>query len=248
LIIQRIITFVSIVVLAGVETRLLWLNGTEVNPDTRGWSIVRQLANDDDLTATVVQIQPEFAKKRSVYDAAVTTLCSNRQHGNICIIGFFLPGDESPITGRLVKWGDFKTLAVWWGNDFTRSKEYTFWDCARASVESSPPSALCGVGVKEAYDVALSLGLRQGTGEFCNWPARGDIPSALSTVLSEMGKYGREDQLKSAYTKMVESGRNTGRAERGYDCNAYHAKIDAMVDEAVSKWRAAVSHAPGRGW
>jgi hypothetical protein len=224
----------------------LWLNRNEVNTETRGWTIVRQLANDDDLTTTVVQIQPEFSKDRSVYDAAVAALCSIRKHGNICIVGFFLPGDESPTAGRLVKWGDFKTLAVWWGNDFTKSKDYTGWDCARAGIESSPPLALCGLGVKEAYNVALRLGLRQGIGEFCNWPLRRDIPATLSTLLSEMAKYGREDLLKSAYAKTVEEGRNIGQKNTGYDCSAYHAKIDAMVDEAVSSWRAAMSHTPGR--
>ena len=237
------ITVVLLVVITSIGVGLSWfINRNRGKLDTRGWTIVRQLANDDDLTTTVVEISPESVKDRSVYDAAVTTLCSLRKHGNICIIGFFLPGDNSPTTGRLVKWGDFKTLAVWWGNDFTSSKEYTVWDCTRAGVEGSPPSTLCGVGVKEAYDVALRLGLRQGTGEFCHWPLRGDIPATLSTLLSDMAKYGREEQLKSAYAKMVESGRNVGRTERGYDCSAYHAKVDALVDEAVSNWRAAMSH------
>jgi hypothetical protein len=232
----------AIIFVVGLPTLIIW-NGAEetgTSPDRRGWTILRQLANDDDLTTTVVQIQPEFAKDRSVYDSAVTTLCFLRKHGNICIIGFFLPGEDTPTTGRLVKWGDFKTLAVWWGNEATTSKEYTGWDCARAGVEGAPPSALCGVGVKEAYDVASYLGLRQGIGEFCNWPFRADIPPTLSTVLSEMARYGRKNDLKSEYAKMVEIGRNTGRTERGYNCSAYHAKIDIMVDQAVSSWRIAI--------
>jgi hypothetical protein len=220
---------------------LLVLSGCDdPEADTRGWTIVRQLANDDQLTTTVVQIAHEFVKQRSVYDAAVKTICSTRAHGNICIIGFFLPGDNTPTAGRLVKWGDYKPLAVWWGNDATGSKEFTGWDCVRAGVEGSPPSALCGIGVKEAYDVALDLGLRQGIGEFCHWPVRGDISTTLSAVLSDMAKYGRSEQMKSAYSKTLETGRDIGRTEKGYDCNAYHAKVDTMVDAAVSMWRAAV--------
>lgn len=140
-----------------------------------------------------------------------------------------------------MKWGDFKTLAVWWGNDFTGSKEYTVWDCARAGVEGSPPSAMCGVGVKEAYKLASSLGLRQGIGEFCNWPLRREIQTILSVVLSEMARDGHEEELKSLYARAVEDGR---KSKRGYDCVAYHAKLDTMVDEALSSWRAAIPGSP----
>lgn len=221
---------------------LTWL-GFRTAADTRGWIVLRQLDNRDAVTTTVVEIKPEFVKVRSIYDAAVKTLCSSRAHGNICIIGFFLPGDETPTTGSMPRWGDFKPLAVWWGNDASGMREFTLWDCSRAGAEGSPPSALCGAGVKQSYGLALALGQRQGIGEFCNWPPRDDIPGFLTAVLSSMAKYGRADEMRSAYEKTVEGGRNTGSVEHKYDCNTFRGKLDAMVDDAVSAWRAAVEPA-----
>jgi hypothetical protein len=155
----------------------------------------------------------------------------------------FFPGDDTPSIGSLPRWGDYKALAVWWGNEASGMKKFTFWDCSRAGEEGSPSSALCGVGVKEAYNAAIALGSRQGIGEFCNWPLRADIPAELSAILSDMGKYGRSDQMKAGYEKMLESGRNTGRSEKGYDCKAFHTKLDTMVDEAVANWRASIAQA-----
>jgi hypothetical protein len=233
------VIFASLAAIIGISGAGLWLSSETSEDNTRDWTIIRQLDNRDVVTTTVVEIKPELVQERSVYDAAVKTLCSSRAHGNICIIGFFLPGDETPTTGGLVRWGDFKPLAVWWGNDATGSKEFTVWDCSRAGVQGSPSQALCGVGVKEADIAALALGSRQGIGEFCNWPPRSDIPATLSVLLSDMEKDGRSDLIKAAYTKMVESGRSIGRNEH-YDCNAMRTKIDAMLDYAVVKYRAAI--------
>lgn len=61
-----------------------------------------------------------------------------------------------------------------------------------------------------------------------------------------MAKYGRSAQVKSAYTQMVEVGRDT-RANHGYDCNASHATLDAMVDEALFNYGAAIEHASDHG-
>jgi hypothetical protein len=233
------IALVSFVIIIIATVALSFSDRT--GSDTRGWTVFRQLDNRDEITTTVVQIDPGSAKDRSVCEAAVKTLCSMRMHGNICIVGFFLPGDDTPSTGPLPKWGDYKPLAIWWANEATGMQRFTFWDCFRAGIEGSPPSALCGAGVKEAYNVALALGARVGIGEFCNWPSRVDIPATLATIVSETAKYGRSAQMKAAYEKMFESGRNTGHSEKAYDCSAFHAKLDAMVDDAVSSWRASIA-------
>jgi hypothetical protein len=62
----------------------------------------------------------------------------------------------------------------------------------------------------------------------------------VSALLSEIEKDGGSDLMKSAYTKILETGRNTGRTEHGYECNTMHAKIDAMLDEAVVNYRVAI--------
>jgi hypothetical protein len=219
-------------VVTGIAAGAAWFFDKTHGGDTLGWTIIR------------LEIGPEFVKDRSVYDAAVNAICSDRARGNICVIGFFLPGDKIPTDLAFpVIWKDFKPLAVWWGNDATRSKEFTHWDCSRAGVEGSPPSALCGIAAKEAIRLASSLGQRKRIGEFCNWPPRNDIATILSELLDEMAKYGRSAQLKTAYNKMLESGRNIGITERSYDCKEMRPKIDAMMDESVSNWRNALRHA-----
>jgi hypothetical protein len=217
----------------------LWFSWNEANPDTRGWSVDREFFNDDYNTILIVRIDPKFAQKRSVYETAVTTLCTVRKHGNNCIVGFFLPGDDIPPRDLMPKWGAFKPLAMWWS--FRR--EFMIWDCDRAGVEGSPPSALCGAAVKEAYAVALSLGIRQGVGEFCNWPSREDIPPTLSSVLEDMARFGRSDFIRSGYAEAAQIGRNHPK-ENGHDCSDSQAKLDNRVDEAVAAWRVAIGRRP----
>lgn len=70
--------------IALVDAWVLWSEGTAAT-DTRGWTIIRQLANDRDLTTTVVQVEPEFSKERSVYDAAVRTCAFFERTGTFAL-------------------------------------------------------------------------------------------------------------------------------------------------------------------
>src|SRR4029077_111023 len=114
-----------------------------------------------------VEVNPEHAKDRQVYDDAVRNICREETH---CSVAFFLRGDPAPLNQtsaffyRSLGSGaggwqnpEYHTLAFWRQNRISGLAEYVSWDCDRAAAENAPLQALCGRGVSEAYGALLSL-------------------------------------------------------------------------------------------
>jgi hypothetical protein len=231
---------------------LALLAGCDEKLDGDGWSVVKLRDDRPTSTVAVVQVDRKFAQDRRVYDAAVSRICNERTHGNICIVGFFLAGnpvpDELPSDlhdfGEFVPvFGEFVPVAVWRGNDATGVKDFTRWDCEVAGVKGAPPQALCGPGVSEAYGAVVALGTRQGIGEYCGWPARADIASNLAEVLKFADPLGQRTAFQKKFDETVAEGRVIGTTNPGYGCQEHREKIDALVDRALGYWRAAIKAA-----
>ncbi len=141
------------------------------------WKVIGEIT--DGFRTQFVQVEAGAAKDREVYDQAIASICRNRKP---CAVAFFLPGDRVPATQTSKDfygaggWERYPVLAMWMTDDFTR------WDCVRAGVEGSPPSALCGAGVSEAYSAVLALGGRAGMAKACGWPPNDDADVALAYI------------------------------------------------------------------
>jgi hypothetical protein len=209
-------------------------------PPSTDWSIVRT-RNEAAITLTYVTVSDAVPVelRSKVLKAASNELCSRRTHGNICVVGFYLPGDKVPVTTAL----DFSgtdPIAVWWGNEASGTKSFTKWDCLRAGEVGAPENALCGRGVKEAFDAVLSLAARTGIGEFCRWPNRPDVAADTTEVLGFAESLGRADSFKSQFDTSRASGRVIGETNRGYDCQKYLPIVDEMVRRSMYDWRLAM--------
>jgi hypothetical protein len=230
------IVFVCIAALTAIGVRHHFVEKTR-EENAQGWATARQVENQYAQyrhRITVVAIKPEFVQRRSIYDDAIKSLCSDRAYLYECAVGFFLPGDKTPTNlSPLTRWADFKPLAFW----SSRNNEFMSWDCSRAGVGGAPPEVLCGLGVGEAYSVVIALGARQGMGDFCHWPQRSDIQTMLLDVLSEMRNFGQYDNMISGYQKAL----TEVLPRRFTDCNSEHQLMhDTLLDKAITDYRTAI--------
>jgi len=190
-------------------------------PKNAQWKVVGGLP--DGVKTIYVEMDPQYAKDRREYDAAVEHLCRDRQ---ICNVAFFLPGDRVPNQDSRTffasgGWANYPVLASWWGNRNSGLFEFKSWDCRRAGEEGAPPSALCGEGVAEAYNAVLALAGRAGTGEACGWPKTNDAKLA-QTYIANIKNPGRQQVFKEGFDLFYPSKGPDDRA----DCKKLRGKID----------------------
>jgi len=238
LLIGLILLGLVVVIIANSENRAS--NPAQHAEDTagQGWSIAQHASHDPVITLTYVYVEPAAARRRAVYDDAVSAICPQRSpRSNICSVQFYLSGDAIPSRARITRQEGINPLATWWENDTSGLREYNTWDCDRAPVEDAPMRALCGQGVAEAYGAILSLALREGIGEACRWPVNKIGEPALSEILSAVST-DRAVYFRAAYDRMLETGRKP--VDPSYDCRRYQSVSDKAVAEDMAKWRRAI--------
>lgn len=108
------------------------------------WTMEKGADPNAAISFFIVRIHQDAAKERNVYDDAVGTLCEKGPHQPICIIGFYLPGDQTPQSTRYLKWENTTPVAVWWSNENSDVASYTIWDCKRGPEKNVPFTADCG--------------------------------------------------------------------------------------------------------
>jgi hypothetical protein len=98
-------------------------------------------------------------------------------------------------------------------------------------------SALCGQGVKEAYDAILALGGRQGMGQACLWPERKSLQFELNEVIGASESPAWAEFFREGFDKFVAQ---TNVRDPTYDCKGYLAKTEKSASNAMARWHTAV--------
>ncbi len=212
---------------------LVFLAGCDGSPPKgEGWKVVGHLS--DGLQAQFVEVASDKVQNRATYNDAITILCPQRE---ICVLGFFSPGDRIPATQSAKEffdsggWKNFPVLAVWWSNRSSGVADFTTWDCERAGATGAPLEALCGAGIREAYGAVLAIGGRTGMAEACHWPSS-DGPAVAATYMASISDVKRREQFQRGYDQQY-SGARRG-PDNPDDCRRLRPKIEEKTKQARS--------------
>lgn len=199
-------------------------------PSEQNWKSVGKIS--DGLRTKFVEVTREKAQDRETYEAAVASLCKGER---ICVVGFFLPGDRIPPSSSSKQflanggWKPYSPAAVWWSNTNTGATGFTKWDCARAGEAGAPLDALCGNGVKEAYQAILSMAARAGMAQACKWPTS-NAASVAAAHIANISDPRRQAFTQKAYDGMYAS--SLKGPNDPADCKRLRPKMEEKAKQA----------------
>lgn len=188
------------------------------------WKVIGRVP--DGLKPVFVEINQAAISRREVYDDAVRLLCGP----GLCRVMFFGSGDQMPASSSFkafVDSGGFghRSLAVWSSNA-SGSGDFNSWDCDRAGSDGAPLGALCGSGVREAYDAILALAGRAGMQKACRWFAVDDAKVAREYI-ARMTDQRRQEQFRSDFERMYNGG--TSRPDDLSQCENVRKRTEQKV-------------------
>lgn len=196
----------------------------------QNWKPVGKIS--DGLRAKFVEVAREKAQDKQAYEAAIASLCKDER---ICVVGFFLPGDRIPPSTNSKQfmanggWNSYSPVAVWWSNSNTGATGFKTWDCARAGEAGAPLDALCGNGVKEAYQAILSVAGRAGMAQACKWP-KSNAASVAAAHIANISDPQRQAFTQKAYDGMYAS--SLKGPDNPADCKRLRPKIEEKAQHA----------------
>ena len=178
-----------------------------------------------------IEIDPKYFKHIADYNSAVEVICL-RGAGTVA---FFLPGDRIPASGSTRDffaaggWSNYSEVVLAWCNRSSNDR-YTKWDCDRAGADDAPDGALCGQGVKEAYDALMSLGVEIGMANACGWkPAHPEDRAIANAYLESVANIERRAKWMHAFTPFAND--TTGPDDR-QNCRRLRPEIERRAAAA----------------
>jgi len=173
---------------------------TDTKNEVEGqWKVVGKISGYYDNI--LVEIGKGFPRDKSVYIDAKDNICVEEKP---CVIIYILEGDRIPPTqsfSSFVKnggWRQYRKLASW------NIDKFVEWDCDRAGEERAPLSALCGLGVDEAYGAIGALAGRINVAQYCKWEANPDDEALVESFIQKIVQAPRREQF-AGFVRMLSS-------------------------------------------
>jgi hypothetical protein len=218
----------GLVLVVGVVILLVRGHLSEVrdaSKESAHWKLAREITGNGSISPQLVEIDPDHAKNRAIYDNAVSVLCADR---SLCSsVDFFIRGDRIPPSQTAKSYNasggvrNYPTVVRWQGGDYTQ------WDCERAGAEGAPLAALCGVDIRQAFSAVLSLTGRSNTAEYCGWPKNDNDRTLVRVYISNMPDHRRREYFQRAVEKYPKGGPDDPK-----DCTRLRPNIEKQAAEA----------------
>ena len=191
-----------------------------------GWKVAGRVP-DGLLAPIFVELEGAAIKHRETYEDAVRSLCGQ----GLCRVMFFAPGDPLPEAASFKAFEesggfDHRSLAVWSAKP-DGSGDFVRWDCERAGPDSAPLEALCGEGVREAFNAVSALAERAGMQKACRWPPTSDDAKIAREYIARMTDRRRQEQFRSVFEELYNGGNR--RPDNLNECGAVRKRTEQGV-------------------